>query len=190
MTAILASLLPALFPAMADGVRGIFAKLTGSKGAQPQNISEVIQLMQADISRLTALATLDAPGSNVHAWVSDIRALQRPVAVALVLAAYPADRLLHADRPCGAGLGGGGRRAVCADGHVLPVRGPLLRLHEVRQVNTPVLLAIASGAVQALLTIIVLKVDMRWLKAQFRQLAARVDLLEGRKAPLPSNLGD
>lgn len=56
--------------------------------------------------------------------------------------------------------------------------------------SDPVLLAIVSGLVQSVVTITVLKVDSRWLKAQVRQVIARVDLLEGRKAPLPSNLGD
>jgi len=85
---ILESALTALFPALADGVRGVFGMITGSKGARPQNIAEVVQLMNADIARLQALAQLDQPAGNVHAWVADIRALQRPFAVALVLFGY------------------------------------------------------------------------------------------------------
>jgi hypothetical protein len=56
--------------------------------------------------------------------------------------------------------------------------------------NTPLVLAIVSGVLQTLLTVLILKVDMRYVKAQLRQLSARVDLLEGRKAPLPSTIGD
>lgn len=56
--------------------------------------------------------------------------------------------------------------------------------------NTPLFLAIVSGVVQALVTVVVLKVDARWIKAQLRQHSARLDLLEGRKAPLPSTIGD
>jgi len=56
--------------------------------------------------------------------------------------------------------------------------------------NWQVLLAIITGAAQALVTIVVLRQDMRWIKAQVRGLSARVDLLEGRKAPLPSTIGD
>lgn len=85
---ILETLIPALFPALADGVRGVFAKLTGNRGALPMNVDETVKLMQADIARLEALAKLDAPAANVSAWVSNIRALQRPIAVLLVLAAY------------------------------------------------------------------------------------------------------
>lgn len=87
MTAILAALFPALIPAFADGLRGLFTKFTGGAGAQPANTGEVIQLMNADTTRLQALAKLDEPG-NVHMWVADVRALQRPVAVVLVIGAY------------------------------------------------------------------------------------------------------
>lgn len=88
MTALLTSLLPALFPALADGVRGLFNKLTGGAGAQPANVNEVVQLMEADTKRLQALAQMDQPGGNVHMWVADIRALQRPLATALIIAGY------------------------------------------------------------------------------------------------------
>lgn len=79
--------LPALFPPLADGLRAIFSKLTGGAGARPQNVAEVVQLMQADTARLQALAQLDAPG-GISQWVANIRALQRPTAVVLVLGAY------------------------------------------------------------------------------------------------------
>jgi hypothetical protein len=55
---------------------------------------------------------------------------------------------------------------------------------------TAIALAIVTGAVQGLVILIVLKVDMRWLKGAVRHLTARVDLLEGRKAPLPSTIGE
>src|SRR4051812_19507861 len=87
MGSVLAAILPALIPAAADGLRGIFSKITGASGARPQNIAEVIKLMDADTARLQALAALDQPG-GVHQWVADVRALQRPFAVALIVAAY------------------------------------------------------------------------------------------------------
>lgn len=87
MSAILAALFPALIPAVADGLRGLFAKFTGGAGAQPSNVNEVIQLMNADTARLQALAKLDEPG-NVHMWVADLRALQRPIATILIILAY------------------------------------------------------------------------------------------------------
>ena len=40
----LASLIfPALLPAVTDGLRGIFAKVTGGAGGTPQNVNERIQ---------------------------------------------------------------------------------------------------------------------------------------------------
>lgn len=84
---LLTSAVPALLPAIGDGVRGAFAKLTGSAGAKPQNVQETIQLMQADTDRLETIAAMDK-AEGVHKWVADVRALQRPVAVAAVLAGY------------------------------------------------------------------------------------------------------
>lgn len=78
---------PALMPAVADGVRGLFGMVTGGQGAKPQSVDEVIKLQRAGIDKMRALAELDK-AENVHRWVSDIRALQRPVAVAGVLAGY------------------------------------------------------------------------------------------------------
>lgn len=89
MTALLTAMLPALFPALADGVRGIFSRITGAKGSQPQNVNEVLQLMQAETERLKTLAQLDAAG-DCHKWVNDIRALQRPAVAFMVISAYAA----------------------------------------------------------------------------------------------------
>lgn len=88
MGGVLVTVLPALLPALIDGVRGLLSRLTGGAGAKPQNVSEVIALMQADTARLAALAQLDAPGANVSPWVADVRAMQRPVACLAVIAAY------------------------------------------------------------------------------------------------------
>ena len=85
---ILLSLVPALLPAITDGVRGLLARITGGAGARPQNIAEVIQLMQADTARLQALASLDTPAGTVSVWVANVRAMQRPIACALVIGAY------------------------------------------------------------------------------------------------------
>ena len=60
MGSLLSLVLPALVPAFADGVRGLFARLTGGAGAQPQSVGEAIQLMEAQTARVKALAELDA----------------------------------------------------------------------------------------------------------------------------------
>lgn len=85
---ILESLIPALLPVATDGVRGLFNKMTGGAGAKPANTTEVIALMEAETTRLKALAEIDSAASNVHAWVNDIRALQRPVASVMIIGGY------------------------------------------------------------------------------------------------------
>lgn len=88
MGSILVTVLPALLPALSDGLRSLLSRLTGGAGAKPQNVAEVIQLMQADTARLAAIAQLDQPGGNASQWVSDLRGAMRPVACILVILAY------------------------------------------------------------------------------------------------------
>lgn len=85
---ILETLIPALIPVATDGVRAVFNKLTGGAGAKPANVDEVVALMQAETNRLQALAEIDSAAPNVHAWVNDVRALQRPIATALIIGGY------------------------------------------------------------------------------------------------------
>lgn len=84
MGTLLTVLLPALVPALADGFRGLLAKVTGISGAQPQNVSEVIRLMEAQTDRLKALAELDKLAPNVSPWVADLRGAFRYVAVGVI----------------------------------------------------------------------------------------------------------
>lgn len=88
MSLLLTTILPALLPALSDGVRGVFSRLTGGKGAMPQNVAEVIQLMNAENERLKALAQLDAVSGDIHKWVASLRALQRPAIATLIIVAY------------------------------------------------------------------------------------------------------
>jgi hypothetical protein len=67
-----------------DVVRAGVNRLTGGAGAQPANVAEAIQLMEADVKRMQAMAELDKV-ENTSQWVNDVRAMQRPVAVALIL---------------------------------------------------------------------------------------------------------
>lgn len=75
----------ALLPALTDGAKMIFGKFFGD--ANPKNVDDVIRLRSSDVQRMEALAKLDAAG-EVHTWVNDVRALQRPVAVVLVISAW------------------------------------------------------------------------------------------------------
>lgn len=77
MPALLSLLLPALVPVASDAIRGIVGRLTGGSGAQPQNVAEAIQLMQAETERLRAVAELDKPAENISKWVANVRASAR-----------------------------------------------------------------------------------------------------------------
>jgi hypothetical protein len=83
----LSLVLPSLVPAFADGLRGLFAKLTGGAGAQPQNVGEAIRLMEAQTARVEALARLDALSPSASAWVADLRGAFRYVAVGGIVSA-------------------------------------------------------------------------------------------------------
>ncbi len=83
----LTTMLTAFAPALIDGARGIFAKITGSAGGQPQNVGEVIQLMDAEGRRLSTLAQMEGTGET-YKWVVAVRQLQRPAIVAMVTLAW------------------------------------------------------------------------------------------------------
>lgn len=85
MPALLALLLPALIPVVADGARNLFSWIFGGSGAQPQNAKEAIELMQAEVAKLEAIAKLDAPAQNISTWVADLRASFRYLAAALII---------------------------------------------------------------------------------------------------------
>ena len=78
-------IIPAIAPAVIDGLRGIFAKFTGGAGGMPQNVNERIQLMEAETNRLRALAEIDKPAENIDKWVANTRAIFRYGAVGLIL---------------------------------------------------------------------------------------------------------
>lgn len=81
---LLTILLPALIPSLTDALRGLISRVTGGTGAQPQNVNEKIQLMQAETARLQALAALDTPSANISKWVANLRASFRYIAVGAI----------------------------------------------------------------------------------------------------------
>lgn len=83
----LSLILPAMVPALSDGMRGLFARFTNGSGAQPQNVAERIQLMQAQTERVRALAEIDALSPNAAEWVANLRGAFRYVAVGAILSA-------------------------------------------------------------------------------------------------------
>jgi hypothetical protein len=85
MGGIFGLILPALVPAFADGMRGIFARLTGGAGGQPQNVTERVQLMEAEAAKLQAIAQLDSPNGTPSQWIVDLRACFRYVIITAIL---------------------------------------------------------------------------------------------------------
>lgn len=84
MEATLISLiLPALLPAVTDGLKGLAQKLFG--GTKPVNVDDQVKLMQAEVAKLQALAALDAPSGNISQWVADLRAAFRYISAALII---------------------------------------------------------------------------------------------------------
>jgi len=84
MSFLLTTLLPMLAPAFADGIRGVFSKLTGGAGGSPQNVGERIELMRADNERLMALAQVDTPSGTPSQWVVDFRSSFRYITILLI----------------------------------------------------------------------------------------------------------
>jgi len=111
MGTLLTFLLPALAPAITDGVRGLVARFTGGAGSQPANIAERVQLMQAETARLQALATLDAPVGSPSQWVVDMRASYRYIAIGVIWALAGLAALADLDR-VGPGLGEGAAQVL------------------------------------------------------------------------------
>ena len=77
--------IPALVPAFADGMRGIFARLTGGAGGMPQNVQERVELMQAEAQKLQAIAALDNPEGTPSQWIVDLRACYRYIIISAIL---------------------------------------------------------------------------------------------------------
>src|SRR5512134_1551453 len=97
MMGILSLVVPALIPAVADGLRGVFNKLTGGAGAKPANVEEQIKLMAAENERLKALAELDRPSEKISPWVADLRASFRYVAGGLIILGAISTLFFNAD---------------------------------------------------------------------------------------------
>jgi hypothetical protein len=66
-------------------MRGLFARLTGGAGGTPQNVTERIQLMEAEATKMQAMAALDNPTGNPSQWIVDLRACYRYVIISAIL---------------------------------------------------------------------------------------------------------
>lgn len=89
MTGLETLIIPALLPAVADGVKtlasGVFGWITGSNSAQPKSVDETIKLMEAEVGKLKALSELDKPAENISSWVADLRASFRYIMAGIII---------------------------------------------------------------------------------------------------------
>lgn len=83
--ALLAMILPAFAPVLADGLRAIFNRVTKGAGVRPANVGEAVQLMEAEAKWVAAMGALDSPGPNVSRWVSDLRGSYRYLAATFII---------------------------------------------------------------------------------------------------------
>lgn len=83
MSALLTLLLPALTPAIADGMKGLFQKFFG--GTKPIAVDDQVKLMAAEAEKLKAVAELDRPIGEPSQWVVDLRASFRYVAAGAII---------------------------------------------------------------------------------------------------------
>ena len=81
---ILETIIGALVPVGIDGIKQMFNRFAG--GVKPTTIAEQLQLEEADIKRIDALAKLDNPYGQPSQWVVDLRASSRYLgALAVIL---------------------------------------------------------------------------------------------------------
>lgn len=83
--ALLATLLPGLFPPIMDGMKAIINKFTGASGYDPKSIDDAVKLMEAQAKFASAMAVLDKPEGNISSWVSNLRASFRYLAAAVII---------------------------------------------------------------------------------------------------------
>jgi len=84
---ILATVLPAFIPAVADGLKMIFSRITGISMGEPKNFAERLELEKVNVEKMKALAELDKPYGTISLWVSNLRAAFRYLAVGIIIIA-------------------------------------------------------------------------------------------------------
>lgn len=81
---IIESLIGALVPVGVEAVKQLITNFSG--GVKPTTIAEQIELNNAEIERLKALAALDTPVGNPSQWVVDLRASSRYIGALVTIA--------------------------------------------------------------------------------------------------------
>lgn len=79
----------ALFgPAIKDGLSSVIKKFTGDAGSKPANVTEFIQLQDAETRTLEARAKIGDTEGETYKWVIAVIKLQRPLIVYLTMIFY------------------------------------------------------------------------------------------------------
>jgi hypothetical protein len=81
---IIESIIGALVPVGVEGIKQLINRFTG--GVKPTTVAEQIELEKMDISRIEAVAKLDAPAGTPSQWVIDLRASARYIGALFVIA--------------------------------------------------------------------------------------------------------
>lgn len=81
-----ATIATSLIPVVTYGVKRVIGSLTG--GPVPQTVDDVIRLKELDVRQFEALSQADQTPSNESRWVSNLRALQRPIVVYLIMLTF------------------------------------------------------------------------------------------------------
>lgn len=72
----------ALFgPAIKDGTMALIKKWTGDSAGKPANVTEYIQLMEAETKQLEARCKIGDTEGETYKWVVAVIKLQRPIIV-------------------------------------------------------------------------------------------------------------
>lgn len=85
---LLATIAPAVLPAVIDGFRMVIGKITGGDLAAPKSTAEVVELERLGIEKLKAMAEIDKPYGEISRWVSNLRSSFRYIAVGGIELAY------------------------------------------------------------------------------------------------------
>ena len=82
---IIETIVGALVPVAAEGLRAGFSKLFNKGGVKPLTVDEQIKLDNNEIEKLKAVAALDNPGGTPSQWVVDLRASARYITAGVVI---------------------------------------------------------------------------------------------------------
>jgi hypothetical protein len=81
------TILTAFIPILQQGAAAVIRKVTGSDGTKPATVEEVVKLGELEIRKLEAIAAIDS-AAGAAPWVANVRGIQRPLAVGLILLTY------------------------------------------------------------------------------------------------------